>query len=330
MWQELMYMHLLPLVWRLTTVSQLSLSDTTRLTGATLGVRRHGVEAGEEKVRILLHHSRDTLGKQWNETRVLAYQGLTKCVCVAFHTLSSAAWFVDVWTQVLALLERSVVGPTGGSAQAGGVSPPEQLHETTDVAVPAVACAQMLGMLVILPLRPARSVHDEEKYTFDMRVVDGALVRVAHTQDDVASMWMQAGGADASSAATAGSEQLLVDAASPSAGGGGGSSSVRRGSAAAHHSVLASALSPADIVHIASVRLELWEVMLSTLSSVCRHAAAHADEDETVCAALAETLAALLCAKPAPDVAGCAQPNDVSLLQHGERRQLLMALLWQL
>ncbi len=68
-----------------------------------------GVVNGRE-VHARVHHSGDSLVKQWNDARVMALQGLTKVIAASFDNIVVLAWFHDVFSFVLALVERAVTG----------------------------------------------------------------------------------------------------------------------------------------------------------------------------------------------------------------------------
>jgi hypothetical protein len=216
LWSEFFHEHVLDLLYEITTVAQLHLAEDSAVIGESVGRRRGAAEEGEDgNVRLLLHHSRDTIGKQWNETRIVAYQCTARTMSACFEKLASFPWFFDAWTDVLVILERSVAGrhrgQNGGSSipnrssgsgiggvgsprsnnrvlngtdtgpESPQVSTPSIFLEPADVSVAAMACLQELALLVCVPAGPGRSVDDEDgRYSFDMRVVDGALVRIAN------------------------------------------------------------------------------------------------------------------------------------------------------
>jgi hypothetical protein len=216
LWSEFFHEHVLDLLYEITTVAQLHLAEDSAVVGESVGRRRGAADEGEDgNVRLLLHHSRDTIGKQWNETRIVAYQCTARTISACFGKLANYSWFFDAWTDVLVILERSVAGRhrgqnigsgtkdrSSGTGVAGAGSPsarsrlqqspfelspespqtsPSIFLEPADVSVAAMSCLQELALLVCVPAGPGRPVDDEDgRYSFDMRVVDGALVRVAN------------------------------------------------------------------------------------------------------------------------------------------------------
>ncbi|CAM9468256.1 unnamed protein product, partial [Ectocarpus sp. 8 AP-2014] len=76
-------------------------------------------------VRMLMHHTRDTDQKQWNETRVLAMQGLGRVLRAYVTVLSSWDWFSGeggVWTKSLEVYrDACLVGSDSQEVSLSGV-----------------------------------------------------------------------------------------------------------------------------------------------------------------------------------------------------------------
>ena len=77
-----------------------------------------GKEHGK-KVMMMVHHSRNTAEKQWDETRVLALTGLARVFKTFFGTLSDLPDFDRSWEVLLALVEDAVLGGSEEVAVAG-------------------------------------------------------------------------------------------------------------------------------------------------------------------------------------------------------------------
>lgn len=279
LWSEFFHEHVLDLLYEITTVAQLHLAEDSAVVGESVGRRRGAADEGEDgNVRLLLHHSRDTIGKQWNETRIVAYQCTARTMSSCFGKLASFPWFFDAWTDVLVILERSVAGRHRGQNSGSGTkdrnsgtgvggagsprasarlqqtpldaspespqSSPSIFLEPADVSVAAMTCLQELALLVCVPAGPGRSVDDEDgRYSFDMRVVDGALVRVANEH---------------SSSETTSSSTVIDES----------------------HSNLA-------------LRDRMWQDVRSVLNGVVGCAAVTVEEEETVAVSVIDTLLAI-------------------------------------
>lgn len=61
-------------------------------------------------VNLLLHHSRNTTAKQWDETKVLALNGVSKCIVDYFPILFSMKDFDRAWSSFLSLIEDWYLG----------------------------------------------------------------------------------------------------------------------------------------------------------------------------------------------------------------------------
>ena len=87
-------------------------------TGATAASERHGDGEGY----MVVHHSRDTATKQWNESRVLAMEGISRVVRLFFERLSTFKWFDTSWLDILQVLRRALLSlrevDSGAAAEA--------------------------------------------------------------------------------------------------------------------------------------------------------------------------------------------------------------------
>lgn len=60
---------------------------------------------------MLMHHSRDTAEKQWNESRVHVLQGLSRIFRQFFDVMESLPNFPSHWSEYLSILEFSIINP---------------------------------------------------------------------------------------------------------------------------------------------------------------------------------------------------------------------------
>ena len=156
-------------------------------------------------------------------------------------------------TVLLLCLFMSLVWTNQASGSGGGAD----CLESPEVSLAAFACLQELMLLVAAPAGPARpACEGDERISFDMRVVDGALVRVVP---------VAATAAPAAAAVTA--PASTTAAALPTA---------------------SSALHAA-----AAVRASLWADAWAGLSAVCESDALAADDAEAVWPAAAECICAV-------------------------------------
>jgi hypothetical protein len=302
LWASMFNDHVLSLIYEITTVAHLHSAEDSAVEGETVGTRR-GAAGGEgASVRLMLHHSRDTLGKQWNETRTIAYQGLVRTMAACFNRLAGFTWFFDAWTDVLAVLERSVAGrhrggpaaparahprTPGGPSSSGPASPGAAggsasdadsaagesaaiLLEPPSVSVAAIACLEELALLVCVPAGPGRPVDNEEKLSFDMRVVDGTLVRVTSQTPGSGGGQRSRTGSGATPAADASSSAAAPVSSAPPAPA----------------APIPAGLDPA-------LRDRMWQDVRSVLNGIVSCAAVTVEEEETVAVAVVDTLVAV-------------------------------------
>ena len=82
----------------------------------TLGMNEDAVPSNtgnnggnEEDNYMIVHHSRDTLAKQWNETRVIAMKELSRTVRSFFSQLSNLDFFGVVWAEMLNIIRHGIL-----------------------------------------------------------------------------------------------------------------------------------------------------------------------------------------------------------------------------
>jgi hypothetical protein len=127
--QELLVAVCLPLAYDVTLRANWYASSQWKHFAAapTPGVGSPGISVRGEVLGVVdgqavharVHHSGDTLLKQWNEARIMALQGLTKVLAACFDRVVVLGWFHDVFSFVLALVERAVTGRSMGHVRSG-------------------------------------------------------------------------------------------------------------------------------------------------------------------------------------------------------------------
>lgn len=104
MWSRCLSDLILPLLKSVYFISVTSSSEESE-----------ALELGKEKgrsVRMLVHHSRNTERKQWDETLVLALNGITKIFKGYLPMLINLDTFYEAWKHVLNISERSLARGT--------------------------------------------------------------------------------------------------------------------------------------------------------------------------------------------------------------------------
>eukprot|EP00040_Diaphanoeca_grandis_P018250 m.95863 g.95863 ORF g.95863 m.95863 type:complete len:1511 (+) comp26850_c1_seq1:214-4746(+) len=71
-----------------------------------------------ENKGIMVHHSRDTAAKQWDETKVIAITGAAKVFTAFYRTLSTLQDFYEAWESLLLIIESSAVDASKEVARA--------------------------------------------------------------------------------------------------------------------------------------------------------------------------------------------------------------------
>ncbi|XP_072952390.1 uncharacterized protein [Typha angustifolia] len=116
MWEDCLWIYVFPI---LDCVSHLaSTSSRDEWQGKELGIR------GGKTVHMLIHHSRNTAQKQWDETIVLVLAGITRLLRSFFPFLQSLKNFSSGWGLLLEFVKNSI------------------LHGSKEVALAAIGCLQ--------------------------------------------------------------------------------------------------------------------------------------------------------------------------------------------
>lgn len=185
MWREAMFGCLFHVLDFVSLAAESTAQDDTVLEGQRLGHGRHG-----EAVRMVVHHSRNTAHKQWNESRVLALQGTSRTVYAFFPMLAAQPWLPVAWRHFVSFLLACLTGDAVpippmndasiGSAEGDAVDSAGDIGSTAPpsraVSLAATAAFDEIGSLVCLP-RGGQTTRTQ-KYGIGMRVIDGALVQV--------------------------------------------------------------------------------------------------------------------------------------------------------
>ena len=137
-----------------------------------------GTDKEGHQVMMVVHHSRNTRRKQWNETRVLLLQGITRVLTsrVLFSRFSDERWYSAAFNRFLSVLSRTLRlrnAPSHGKvrrASFGGTGGESEVE---------IACCQCLLQLLSLA-HGLRADGKRARYGTNMRVINGALVRVKH------------------------------------------------------------------------------------------------------------------------------------------------------
>lgn len=166
-------------------------SDQTEVEGATIGIAKGG-----RSVHMVVHHSRNTTFKQWNEARVLVIQGCCRTICSFLERIEGQGWCQPAWDHVLALCSAAILGQpapqvdtaamfSGGdsgsrvvaaAAQSGSGGASSAARCSKEVTV---AAYQGLMEMALLVCHPSGQLSVKgAKYSIGMRVIDGALREV--------------------------------------------------------------------------------------------------------------------------------------------------------
>ena len=100
---------------------------------------------------VVVHHSRNTVPKQWNETRVLAIQGITRVMRSFFERLRDQQWFRRAWGRMLEMLRDAILhGVCGGgnATRSGREKTSRGGHVTGSSLEVSVAAVHALGDMV--------------------------------------------------------------------------------------------------------------------------------------------------------------------------------------
>ncbi|KAL3691163.1 hypothetical protein R1sor_004814 [Riccia sorocarpa] len=100
MWRHCLWNLMFPLVETVRHLAAISSKDEI---GEQLGTQ------GGKTVHMLVHHSRNTAQKQWDETIVLLLGGLSKLIKPYFHFFQSMQDFEKGWENILSFVRESVM-----------------------------------------------------------------------------------------------------------------------------------------------------------------------------------------------------------------------------
>ncbi|KAL1339802.1 hypothetical protein AAHE18_U067100 [Arachis hypogaea] len=101
MWEECLWNYVFPTLDRASHMAATSSKDESR--GKELGTR------GGKAVHMLIHHSRNTAQKQWDETLVLVLGGIARILRLFFPFFKTLSNFWSGWESLLQFVENSIV-----------------------------------------------------------------------------------------------------------------------------------------------------------------------------------------------------------------------------
>ncbi|KAK9292717.1 hypothetical protein L1049_020696 [Liquidambar formosana] len=116
MWEDCLWNYVFPTLDRASHMAETSSKDEWQ--GKELGTR------GGKAVHMLIHHSRNTAQKQWDETLVLVLGGISRLLRSFFPFLRSLSNFWSGWESLLLLVKNSI------------------LNGSKEVALAAINCLQ--------------------------------------------------------------------------------------------------------------------------------------------------------------------------------------------
>ncbi|XP_020087242.1 protein MON2 homolog isoform X3 [Ananas comosus] len=116
MWEDCLWQYVFPILERVSHLAATSSRDEWQ--GKELGTR------GGKAVHMLIHHSRNTAQKQWDETIVLVLGGITRLLRSFFPFLQSLNNFSTGWELLLNFVKNSI------------------LNGSKEVALAAIGCLQ--------------------------------------------------------------------------------------------------------------------------------------------------------------------------------------------
>ncbi|KAF8388070.1 hypothetical protein HHK36_026736 [Tetracentron sinense] len=116
MWEDCLWNYVFPTLNRVSYMAATSSTDEWQ--GKELGTR------GGKAVHMLIHHSRNTAQKQWDETLVLVLGGIARLLRSFFPFLRSLSNFWSGWESLLLLVRNSI------------------LNGSKEVALAAINCLQ--------------------------------------------------------------------------------------------------------------------------------------------------------------------------------------------
>ncbi|XP_057962995.1 uncharacterized protein LOC131154318 isoform X2 [Malania oleifera] len=101
MWEDCLWNYVFPTLDRASHMAATSSKDEWQ--GKELGTR------GGKAVHMLIHHSRNTIQKQWDETLVLVLSGISRILRLFFPFLRSLNNFWSGWESLLHFVENSIL-----------------------------------------------------------------------------------------------------------------------------------------------------------------------------------------------------------------------------
>ncbi|XP_024032545.1 protein MON2 homolog, partial [Morus notabilis] len=101
MWEDCLRTYVFPTLDRASHMAAASSKDEWQ--GKELGTR------GGKAVHMLIHHSRNTAQKQWDETLVLILGGIARILRSFFPFLRSLSSFKSGWESLLLFVENSIL-----------------------------------------------------------------------------------------------------------------------------------------------------------------------------------------------------------------------------
>ncbi|KAL5702278.1 hypothetical protein ACHQM5_027513 [Ranunculus cassubicifolius] len=116
MWEDCLWKYVFPALDRVSLMASTSSKDEWQ--GKELGTR------GGKAVHMLIHHSRNTAQKQWDETLVLVLGGITRLLRSFFPFLRNLSNFWAGWESLLEFVRKSI------------------LNGSKEVALAAISCLQ--------------------------------------------------------------------------------------------------------------------------------------------------------------------------------------------
>ncbi|XP_075500953.1 uncharacterized protein LOC142539404 isoform X2 [Primulina tabacum] len=156
MWEDCLWNHIFPTLDRVSHMAATSSKDEWQ--GKELGTRKG------KAVHMLIHHSRNTAQKQWDETLVLVLGGIARILRTFFPLLRSLRNFQSGWESLLVFVKSSI------------------LNGSKEVALSAINCLQTTvvspSLKVNLPITYIKSVLD---------IYEAALQKSQSSDDHVIS-----------------------------------------------------------------------------------------------------------------------------------------------
>lgn len=105
-WHEYLWQLVFPVLGAVHAASLASAASEKNCDSASLTTGPDG----DSQYPMLIHHSRNTVGKQWDETNTLVLGGATRLVCQYFTQILSLESYLVVWNILLEFIEGSLLG----------------------------------------------------------------------------------------------------------------------------------------------------------------------------------------------------------------------------